>query len=210
MIDAPDFRDPARPLGWQVCTPDGDWISAEDHATCPGYVGWVTIEWVVIARNEADHAAGDGGDGSGDGSGAGSGAGSPARRERRWVAKLGCADAAQRHQQPDDDDEEDADGWDDDDLADRTVAEAGAEAEAAELDRQQVIEGNRAWDAAVNVRRAWLRGLFQRKTRPPGPPGPSPRPLSPATTRSGARSARPTASRSTCSAATSRPRQSQR
>jgi ParB family transcriptional regulator, chromosome partitioning protein len=31
-----------------------------------------------------------------------------------------------------------------------------------------VIAGNKAWDAAVTVRRAWLREFFQRKTAPAG------------------------------------------
>jgi ParB family transcriptional regulator, chromosome partitioning protein len=48
------------------------------------------------------------------------------------------------------------------------VADAAERAEAASAERRRVIAGNKAWDAAVKVRRAWLRELFQRKTAPAG------------------------------------------
>jgi ParB family transcriptional regulator, chromosome partitioning protein len=45
---------------------------------------------------------------------------------------------------------------------------AAERAEAASVQRRRVIAGNKAWDAAVNVRRAWLRESFQCKTPPAG------------------------------------------
>jgi ParB family chromosome partitioning protein len=48
------------------------------------------------------------------------------------------------------------------------VDENGAGVHDAGPSRREVIENNKAWDAATAVRRAWLRDFFQRKTPPAG------------------------------------------
>ncbi|ODU05228.1 MAG: hypothetical protein ABS81_08160 [Pseudonocardia sp. SCN 72-86] len=45
-------------------------------------------------------------------------------------------------------------------------AESDAEKEVRRVERRRVIENNKAWDASVPVRRAWLRELLARKTAP--------------------------------------------
>jgi len=83
----------------------------------------------------------------------------------RWVPVLGCEDPATHHPRP---------GITDTTSSDATTntaeseADATARAEAASAERRRVIAGNKAWDAAVKVRRAWLREFFQRKTPPAG------------------------------------------
>ena len=84
---------------------------------------------------------------------------------RRWVPVLGCEDPATHHPRPG------ATAASGDGMADAGESEAdeaAARAEAASAERRQVIAGNKAWDAAVNVRRAWLREFVQRKTPPAG------------------------------------------
>jgi len=84
---------------------------------------------------------------------------------RRWVPVLGCEDAATHHPRPG------ATPVSSDEMADTgESAEGGAaaRAEAASAERRRVIAGNKAWDAAVTVRRAWLREFVQRKTPPTG------------------------------------------
>jgi ParB family chromosome partitioning protein len=45
------------------------------------------------------------------------------------------------------------------------------EREQARQQRRLVIDHNKAWASAIDVRRAWLAGWLARKTPPRGPPG---------------------------------------
>ena len=93
-----------------------------------------------------------------------------AQQERRWMPVYGCADPARFHPRANlpivtDNDETGQTGQTQalDNDTNRT-----ASAEEARLSRRVVIENNKARDAAVSVRRTWLREFFQRKTPPVG------------------------------------------
>ena len=83
--------------------------------------------------------------------------------ERRWMPVYGCEDPTTHHARPN----LSLVGQDNDG---NSAGESDEEAarEAASMERRRVIAGNKAWDAAVTVRRAWLRECFQRKTAPAG------------------------------------------
>jgi hypothetical protein len=48
MIEAPGCSGAAKSLGWQVCDAEGNELTAEQHAACPGHVGWVVQDWVTV------------------------------------------------------------------------------------------------------------------------------------------------------------------
>jgi hypothetical protein len=48
VIEAPGWSGAAKALGWQVCDAEGSELTAEQHAACPGHVGWVVQDWVTV------------------------------------------------------------------------------------------------------------------------------------------------------------------
>lgn len=147
VVDMPPWSSPVKRLDQLR----GD-INVEQHASCPGHAAYIDVDW----RDDIDDDA-----------------------------------------QPEQDDTDDVDEYaDEDTVAMVLVCEAvyvctdvlgnghelstrfgGVSSPARPSDderaaeraaRREVIEGNRAWDSAEKVRRAWLRQFASRKTAPRG------------------------------------------
>jgi ParB family transcriptional regulator, chromosome partitioning protein len=155
LDEAPLWSDTTTPLA-RLRDDDGERIAVEAHATCPGHVAWVEQEWVeVLADGRMVEPDGEYTDDELDG----------VKEERRWVAEFGCDNPREYHPT--------ASGLHTP-LPDSTSGEPESEEDiaarkaAASAERKRVIAGNKAWDAAVEVRRDWLRVFLGRKTPPAG------------------------------------------
>lgn len=137
----------------------GEVLTAETHAACPGHIAWPVEEWVWVAADGTELADDDEGnvdDEEDDPS-------QDAEQVRRWRAEFGCENFVEHGHR---------ERW----APRRTVGLDGGEAEekseeqleAERTERRRVIAGNKQWDAAVGVRRAWLRQFLARKTMPAG------------------------------------------
>ena len=159
VIAAPSWSDVPKRLGWQVLDTDGTDYTAETHAGCEGHVAWAEPQWVRVDTEGAVYTSDELAELE---------EADPERyealqthQERRWIGIYGCDDPERHHAKPTlalvDGDTSNTDN----------SRSAGSRAETGPS-RREVIENNKAWDAAVSVRRAWLREFFQRKTPPAG------------------------------------------
>lgn len=147
---------PADTIG-HLRTADGQPITEEEHAGCPGHATRITTEYKrarfydddedeeeneVEQETEADPWSIDAG-------------------VSNVVALLICTDwKANGHHNP----YRSNTGS----TAPRAADMSDAEREAAKIARRRVIENNKAWDAAEPVRRAWLAEFAHRKAAPAG------------------------------------------
>lgn len=160
VIERPAWNDPAKQLGWEVCDTDGTEYMTEAHAGCAGHVAWLETDWVNVGTDGTVYTGDDLDEMAQT---------DPDRfealdthEERRWMPVYGCEDPKTHHARPN------LALVGPGDTAASGESDSEAAREAASNERRRVIAGNKAWDAAVTVRRAWLREFFQRKTPPPG------------------------------------------
>lgn len=156
VVERPSWTDDTKPLDHHLLWTDENCRTSEAHSTCPGHVVWVDQEWVeVLPDGRLVEPDGEYSDEEL----------AKVTEERRWVPEFGCENPGEYHPKavgqhgqhtplPDGEPE--------------TEEEIAARKAAASAERKRVIAGNKAWDAAVTVRREWLRGFLARKTAPAG------------------------------------------
>lgn len=143
---------PCAPVS-RLRTKDGEEVTEEGHATCPGHaMGFLVDYGSRFADDDDDDDADD-----------------EEAEEDPWRVNIGnndlvavpvCTDwkanghSHIRHQPSS--------------TAPRAADMSEEEREAAKLARRRVIENNKAWDACTPVRRAWLATFAQRKAAPAG------------------------------------------
>lgn len=149
---------------------NGERLTVDIHASCPGHVAWPIKEWVWVdidgneLPDDDDDEAWTEGDDADDGDGDDPYAG--ARNVQRWHAEYGCDNPA-AHGHVYIFSEHQGNG-----KIPSGSAAAGEKTEeqkeAERVERRRVIAGNKQWDTAEGVRRAWLRQFLARKTPPVG------------------------------------------
>lgn len=165
VIERPTHGDPSIRSLSRLADANGDDLTPDNHAACPGHAAYIGTEWrqptaddTVVTEDEDDEDdfAYDDEDGEESGS--------------TWqppvqvlVAQHVCTDyAAHGH----------VDRWAGTRTGETTKKRAAdmtdAERETAKAERRNVIDSNKAWKAATQVRRNWLAGFAQRKTAPAG------------------------------------------
>lgn len=171
VVAEPGYGDsnPVRRLS-RLTDADGNDLTPEKHAGCPGHAVYVTTAWRSPDQvTDADQAVTDANDDDDEYEEVDEGEESDRRSWQPPVEVLVpcylCTDAAAHGH---------LDRW----TASRSGSEperkraadmTNGEREAAMADRRNVIESNKAWKAATTVRRDWLTGTFaHRRTAPAG------------------------------------------
>jgi ParB family chromosome partitioning protein len=154
VIERPDY-DNKTIKGLRQLARDGEELTEDNHAGCPGHAAYVEQSWIYPGADDSD---GDDPDDEEPDD-----AGDPAeqgRPYRAWLPQFVCTDyAAHGHTLR----------WagHDSGSAKTPAAEMTDEQrEAARAQRRDVIQSNKDWDSAETVRRQWLRGFLTRKTAP--------------------------------------------
>lgn len=161
VIDDPGYGDttPIRRLT-RLTDDDGTDLTPDTHAQCPGHAAYITTAWRTPTTDDQE-PAGDVDDQDDDQNG---------DEDEPWVPQVQvlvagyvCTDfAAHGHH---------------DRYASTNASPSGTkrvadmtdtEREAATAARRNVIESNKAWKAATQVRRTWITTFAQRKTAPTG------------------------------------------
>ena len=149
----------------RLTDPDGHPLTAEDHATCPSHAAYVSTEWRHIEDTAADTDQVLTPDADEDGEDYQDEEDDDDDQARTWqppvqvlVAVFVCTDPqgnghldrwATTNGQPE---------------KKRAADMTDDEREAARAERKHVIESNKAWKAATEVRRQWLATFASRKT----------------------------------------------
>lgn len=150
---------------------DGQPISAEAHAQCPGHAAWATEEWIQVrsepiepensddaqadTETDQDESDGDVTDVDDD---------EDADWQLAWVAVYACTDpSAHGHSS-----RYSSMGGRSASAAETDPAAQEAAKEAARAERRSTLANNKAWREAEPIRRDWLRTLAGRKTAPKG------------------------------------------
>jgi ParB family chromosome partitioning protein len=164
VIERPNHGHPTIAALTRLTDADGNDLSPDNHAHCPGHAAYVGTEWRqptdtdTVVNDEEDGFEDDDYDEEEDTDNA-----------RTWqppvqvlVACYVCTDyAAHGHR----------DRWagsGSQTTKKRAADMTEAERDAAKAERRHVIESNKAWKAATQVRRDWIAGFVQRKTAPAG------------------------------------------
>lgn len=150
VVDQPQHGSPVRHL--DALLHDGEVPTAETHAGCPGHAAYLRGVWVdeepadptppAEGELDLDRALDDDEP--------------PGRVE--WQPVYVCTDPAGNGHTP---------RWGGSGripAAEKTDEQRAADA----AERREVIAGNKAWDSATKVRRAWLKTLLARRTPPKG------------------------------------------
>jgi len=114
-------------------------ISVEDHRECPGHIAWLDEQWVEPEQTDDDDD-------------------DPDNWNRddgyEWVAVYGCSDpVANKHRKA---------------KRGESAKKVAEREEAAKEERRRVVANNKAWRAAEEVRRNWLRDLLKGTKAPAG------------------------------------------
>jgi len=139
VVERPSWTDSAKRLEALV-SPEGEDISEENHASCPGHAAYVLSHWV-----DGEYDGDDEEDGEQEGA-------------LGYAATYVCTDPASHGHR---------NRWESPAVAPRP-AQADEQREAASDERRRVVANNKAWRSAEVVRRDWLAGFLTRKAAPKG------------------------------------------
>ena len=167
VIDRPGYDDPATPLD-HLTDPAGNPITPDGHTTCPGHAAFVAYQWHYTTPDDdpTDQDADDDDLADGEDEGDGGVGWSAPTREQVLAATYVCTDPDRHGHRP-------CPGYGPRTSSGvpekkRAADMTDTERETARAERRRVIESNKAWKAATDVRRDWLQTFATRKTAPAG------------------------------------------
>ncbi len=136
VVDPPPYDPKTSMKRLDQLTADGEVLTPQMHAQCPGHAAWLEEEWVSNGGDEDDDDS----------------------WSRGWVPVYVCTDYQAHGHAP-------RWGGHDSGRKTNAEMTA-QEREQARAERRDVIDSNKAWDSAEAVRRDWLRTFLGRKTAP--------------------------------------------
>ncbi|MEU7802680.1 ParB N-terminal domain-containing protein [Micromonospora arborensis] len=181
LVEAPEWGDKTVVRLGRL-THDGEALTTDSHAGCPGHAAFVTEDWEWRVVDASDEEAADPDcedpddewdeewdeDGAGDADQGDEGDAEPeqpapaVRRQQVyvWVARYVCTDAPKYgHTLP-------SSSFDSGTSRKLAADMTDSEREAATAQRRDVIQSNKDWDSAEKVRRNWLREFMSRPAAP--------------------------------------------